>query len=542
MRNRLLTPVALLLVALVSSSSLLGQAKVLLELDTAVLNNVSLLTAMDLVETGIPGREFALAGSITGRDSTNNFRQSIFCLQFDQEGVPMQYDEYEDKSTFLFQGPRAFSLCYDGVGSFYFAIGSNSRQVIVKGTQGGQLEWAVAQHHHEFYSALCDGGGVTFLGQDESQQGLHDFSISKLDPNGQGGMGMMYGTVDFELPEKMVRGWDGGYVMGGSSAVNGSFWPMVVRVDEDLQLVWGKRLIVPDKRAVVRDVVMAPDSSGYIFTGYVQNAIGPSVDSLLLFKLDTAGNVAWANIYGNAFFQELAANSLAVSPEGELFMAGSCRDTGYRYPFLARVDADGNLMAFTNYDDFNPNTEEYLNGVIYHAPTQKLYAVGEHNTVLPNFQLEKRLVILHAYSDLRVGCDSNVALTTRAVVLRDSLGLFEEPYQVVDTFPFMAHTGAFTMDTSCFTLVGVALPDQMPYSLKFRNPAGADWALDYVLPEGGGMMEWLDLNGRVLVQRRLEAGEGRVYVDLGQMASGLYLMRVRGEDWVSKTHKVLRME
>lgn len=518
------------------------QARIYHRLDTLTLKNVSQFAAAEIIWTGIPGHELALAGSVTGADTTGRYRQSVFILHVDTLGTAIRYDEFEDQAVFLFQGPKAYSLCYDGQDAFYIGLGSNNRQLVIKTNAAGELDWALAQHHHEYYSMTCDQSGVTFLGQDESQQGAHDFSIARFSSGGGDGFGAMHGTTGFEVPEKMIRIADGGHVLAGETSLNNTFIPMLLRVDAGQNLVWGKMYHVAAKRGYWKDIEAAPNGSGYLMTGYVQGLVGGTKDSLMLAKVDTAGNLLWTKVYGGPAGMDLQGVNLEVRPDGHMYIGATARDTGYRYPVLLRMDANGAVEAARSFDDADGNTEEALTSMVYNAPRGRLYVAGDRTTITPTFQLIKEILVMHVAEDLRVGCDTAIAVGNRDIALRDSSGWLYEPYQVIDTtMLFGAFVGTPLSDSACsYTfVVGIVDDPALPYSLTYANPASSNWTVTHELPIGGADLEWIDLQGRVLLRRTLPAGYGRTEIDLGAFADGLYLVRLRGADWASAAKRVL---
>lgn len=521
-----------------------GQARIYHRLDTMTLRNVSQFSSAEIIHTGLPGREYALAGTVTGADSSGRYHQSAFLLHLDTLGMPFRYDEFEDQALFLFQGPKSYSLCYDGNNAFYIGLGSNNRQLIVKADTAGHLEWALAQHHHEFYSMLCDGAGVTFLGQDESQQGAHDFSVSHFTAAGGDGLGAMHGTTGFEIPERIIHAPGGGYLLGGQTSLNNTFKPMLLRVSNDYSLIWGKMYTFPGGRGYFKDITAAPDGSGYLAVGYTQGPGGSGMsDSLLMAKVDTAGNLLWARTYGGPAGMELQGYNIEVRPDGQSFIGLTARDTGYRYPALMRVDADGTVLATRTLDDANGNTEESLSSMTYDAARKRLYICGDRTTVTPTFQIVKDILVMHVAEDLRAGCDTTFTVGSRSVTMADSSGWLYEPYQVIDTsMVFGAWPGHVEADTACsyeYILI-IGQPEGLPpYTFTYANPAHSRWRVSHSLPLGGATLEWVDLQGRVLLRRPLPAGEGDTEVDLSGMADGLYLVRLQGPDWMSTTRRVL---
>ena len=283
---------AFILVVGLANATAYGQYKKIYSIDRPDLMEPNLFSATKVLETNLPGRRIAISGTLNVQDTSFFTYQSIYDLLTDLHGNPTGMHLYEDTSSFLFQGPRGYSACYDGNGHFYHAIGSNNRQVVMKTDTAGNVLWANTQNHHEFYSIVCENSGVVYLGQDESIQGAHDFSLARIDENGTASQGNMFGTIDFEQPYKVIR--DGNhYVMAGSSFKQTGFYLMIVKADMNFQTVWGRVTRSPGKDMNCTAVASAADGSGYIFSGRARGG----ADSVFVMKTDTAGNTVWMKLF-----------------------------------------------------------------------------------------------------------------------------------------------------------------------------------------------------------------------------------------------------
>ena len=187
--ERLRILLALLLMICLIAESSFAQFKKVYHPDSLVLQSPSFFSVGKLMETDLPGRQLAIVGTMNTTDSANIPRSTVFNMLLNLDGNPQALHLFEDTSAFPFAPPRAYAGCYDGGGNFYTGLGSNNKQIVIKSDASGQMLWAHSGNHHEYYSMVCEGGSVTFMGQDESVQGAHDFSISRFDAAGAGGAG-----------------------------------------------------------------------------------------------------------------------------------------------------------------------------------------------------------------------------------------------------------------------------------------------------------------------------------------------------------------
>jgi hypothetical protein len=503
--------------------------------DTNTLHNISLFSANSIV--ALANGEMVVAGAITGTDSLNWTRQSVYVMKATQAGQVLSYHEYEDVAPFLFQGPRTYGVCADGQGALYIACGSNGRQIIVKAEESGSLDWARAQHHHEFYDAICSSTGVTFLGQDESVQGLHDFSIGQFDADGNGGTGMMFGTPEFELPEKLVELPDGGFLMVGSSSLNGDFRMMVVRVDAALQLVWGKIYAdtVEHRRLFAKGVEIGQD--GYYIGGYVDATNVQQQDSLLMTKIDTAGNILWTQLYGHPDWIGVNATGMEKAPGGRLYMGANVKDTGYYHPVLVKFDANGNALLAQAYDDGNPNSEEVVTSITW--GDGQLLATGERVQISPTFQISRDIFFARLDDSLQMGCNEARVLGSHNISLQTLGGIMSQPLQVADTMHFAHRDGNLIQLNACYLQVGLEATDAPTALLQFQNPAPSTWRVQANLPASDGIFELMDLQGRVLLREALPQGNSELHLSTTAIPQGMYMVHVRGLDWKSSTQRVL---
>ena len=514
-----------------TQTDLFGQYKKIYAVDTGIVREPNLFSATKVLETNLPGRSISISGTLNIMDTSNFSHQSIYHMMTDLHGNPSDFHLFEDSSAFLFQGPRGYSACYDGNGSFYFAIGTNNRQVIFKTDSDGNLDWSYAANHHEHFSILCEDNGAVFLGQDESIQGAHDFSLGRIDSNGVAPMGLMYGTEDFEQPNMVIRSGDH-YLMAGSSFKLAGYYLMIVKTDLDFQPIWGRVAKAPTKDLNCHAVATAKDGSGFLFTGRARGG----ADSLFVMKTDTAGNTLWLKLYNIGSGTEVYNSGLTVVPStGDYIISGSYRGVQYLRPYLMCIDPAGNIKWLRDYGEPGINTDETLNDVIYNSLDDYLYAVGDYVKVDSNNQVTYRIISVKVDpSDGLTTCDSALTSTSTDLSLEFDLPVVTEPFMANTTYPFGATLDlTSSVQTRCSVIVKVEEPVENVMDFNILNPSNGILHFAAEVPEDGGQLKVYDLSGMMVFEKQYKAGFQKESIPLQYLSSGIYLVTFSGEEWRS---------
>lgn len=512
-------------------SALMGQYKKIYAVDTVTVREPNLFSATKVLETNLPSRSISISGTINVMDSTNFTHQSIYNLMTDLHGSPQRMHLFEDTSAFVFQGPRGYSACYDGNGSFYLAIGTNNQQVIMKVDTSGALDWASAANHHEHYSIICEDNGVTFLGQDESIQGGHDFALAKLDSNGVGAMGNMLGTEDFEQPNRIIRTGDH-YLVAGSSFKLAGYYLMIAKTDLNFQPIWGRVTKAPGKDLNCFAVAEAKDGSGYIYTGRARGG----ADSLFVMKADTAGNTVWIKTYNIGGATEVYNSGVAVDPNtGDYLICGSYRGVQYLRPYVMCMDAMGSVKWLRDYGDPGINTEEKLNDIIYNSIDDYFYTVGDYVKVDSNNFVTYRIFSIKALpADGSTTCDSLMFSSSSDISLEADLPVVAEPFLANTPYPMgtTLNLGA-AVQTRCSVMVQIETPNPEALDFQIVNPTAGDLHFAAEVPDGGADLKVYNLSGMTVFQKQYPSGFQKETIRLNDLPSGIYLVTFSGEEWRS---------
>ncbi|MBP6722790.1 MAG: T9SS type A sorting domain-containing protein [Bacteroidia bacterium] len=528
---RLHLATVLLLLSNALTLNVWAQFKKVYEPDSVILGEPSMLTAVKIMETDIPGKELMIAGTLSTQDSGGIYRLAAYQMLINLHGVPQSLHIFEDTSQFVFQGPRVYGACYAGNGEFGFAMGTNSNQVIMKTDTSGQMIWAKKARHHEFYSMLCEGSTMVCLGQDESIQGAHDFQLQRLNGDGSFERGKMYGTPEFENPQKVAK-IGGSYLMVGNTFQLGGFELLVVKADNAFDLQWGHSFTAPGKTTLGYGIVQPLNGSGYVTSGTARGGI----DSLFLFRIAENGTPGWARFYSIEGATETSNLCLAVDPEsGGYLLAGSYRKSGYLRPFIFKTDSLGIVEWAWDYGAPGVNSDEFINDVIYCQADGYFYAVGDVVDVDSNQYLHKVLALKIAADSGSVPCDSALVVSSVPRNFQTGINTFEEPFQINSDYAMgnLLQGVQMNVETRCTVIVIVGNDLGMPLTgiFDFPNPSEGSLKLKAEIPQTGGLLRVHSMQGTLLMEKQLDGGLHEQQYDLSQLSNGLYLVSLQGEGW-----------
>ncbi len=144
---------------------------------------------------------------------------------------------------------------------------------------------------------------------------------------------------------------DGGYILVGAlnNAAQGTGWDMhVIRSDAFGNEIWA-RTYSWEADDIPTSIRQAADG-GYVVVGTTESpSIANAASSILLFRIDAAGNLLWQTTYGTGASAEYTANGLEIAPDGSFVIAGSRETPGWpqatREMVMLKADPGGNLLA-----------------------------------------------------------------------------------------------------------------------------------------------------------------------------------------------------
>lgn len=154
---------------------------------------------------------------------------------------------------------------------------------------------------------------------------------------------------------------DGGYILVGTinNASQGTGRDIhVIRSDGFGNEIWARAYSweADDIATGIRQVA----DGGFIVLGTTESpSIANAARSILLFRIDAAGNLLWQTTYGTGAAAEYTANDIKLASDGSFVIAGSRMTPGWPQSTLEmamlKADAAGNLLAqrFLNLEVLN---------------------------------------------------------------------------------------------------------------------------------------------------------------------------------------------
>ncbi len=517
-----------------------GQYKIRYSPDTLTLNQIGLFSSQELIYTGIPGLEIAIAGYVNGRDTSGQSVQSAFLLQTNSDGDPKFFSYYHDTTALFYPGARGYGLCFDGNSHFYLAVGSNDNCVIIKTDTSGNLLWAKDGGHHDFNGILYDNGVVAALGQNESFTGAHDYSITQVDEAGSSSVpDMMFGTTGFDAPRAFSKSPDG-YVMTGFSASGAERRNMMVKADNNLNVNWSRVWRVVDKRMSGEDILTLPNYGGYFVTGTLESSTG-GLDSIYIMKTDTGGNVLWMKSYGLENYATLFSSSLDYVPStGNLLVGGGYKVGSFSKGYVLSVDRDGNFLWARDYANPDSLIEESISDIVVSPDGNYFFATGNY-VRFDGVTLTNKIISWKApVSNGKIDCDTSLVFGSRIAYPFDADVVFTEPFSENSPYPIVpVRNGLMNDEVICSTMVNVAeaIPDKE--RLRVVNPVRMEMIIDCNMDLEPGMLELCDLQGKLLLKRRVEPGNQIIRIPVSTIPEGLYFLTLRSQGSVLTTRKIL---
>ena len=501
--------------------------------DTLEITNVSEITLEAVIETGRPGKEITFCGGLKGLDTVGGWIQPFFFGEIDEYGAANFAAYYPDQNIFQITPSVAYAAAFDGIDRYYFAGASNNTQIIMCTDTLGKLHWSHAVNHHEFYSIWFAGHeNILVLGQDESVVGSHDFSLIRIDSTGKILSGMMHGTEYFDQPDRLIP-TDSGYVMGGWSHYNLIRHLCLIRVDENLDQIWAYAYGKGTENYLGIGVAESHDGSGYVMTGYKMRGPAGTFDSLLILKVDRAGNFKWCNRYFTDS-THMIPSAIGVDEEsGDIFITGSFQGDSamFRQPFVMKTDSAGNLLWAKDYGKGDSLTEEVLNDIILLKAESQFIAVGKYigfDTTPVNL---KSLVVKASRDSGETGCEKALALFAESDSLVATGTFFQESVDDTSVYPFYEGLVGFNHDVECSVMtkkdslvLRIELTEKSAWWME--NPASQTVTMGFSeIPDGQMItIEILDLLGKKLLTTVLSRKNGIGKVNLPQLSSGHYLV------------------
>ena len=158
-----------------------------------------------------------------------------------------------------------------------------------------------------------------------------DVYIAFIDPNGEPVWEHVYGTEDSDLSVNAIAASGGGYCIAGLSRDGDGIHPLILRVDEEGELIWIQNY--SDLRGCnLRDIAETPDG-GFAACGFHR--------SYFLMRVDYAGELHWSVEYGWEGLWRWSAEAYNIFlMEDNSFLLAGFGDNGLEGAAFVRTEPD----------------------------------------------------------------------------------------------------------------------------------------------------------------------------------------------------------
>jgi len=243
-------------------------------------------------------------------------------------------------------------------------------------------------------AVLIDDGGYLVVGSAQSLvvdggPGDMDFLALRLNAHGEVEWFKTYGGPDADEAHAVVRTFDGGYLMAGSTRACNCI--LLVKIDDAGNIAWAKSYDDVHSEEVF-DIEATLDG-GYVMAGLATfYSPSPGTEDILIIKIDAHGSIVWQKIFNNADYDDFAVD-ISAARDGGYLVAGMMNDGGHRerHGLVLKLDENGEIQWQTFLGTHSTVTNAVLEieeGLIVAAGTDYLLedawilALDEYGTIL----------------------------------------------------------------------------------------------------------------------------------------------------------------
>lgn len=174
--------------------------------------------------------------------------------------------------------------------------------------------------------------------------------IMKIDQNGDSLWTITHNETNME-GSQIVKTFDGNYVVSGISGWNSFTKSILLKINEDGEIIWGKIYVFEDAISPDDRIALCEQTadSGFIMTGSKGLMMGNS--DIFLMKLDINGDSLWTKLYGEPDLHEYGLYVLPVTAGGYIVSAQRTV-SGYNIYDLVimKIDNNGNFLWEKTYE------------------------------------------------------------------------------------------------------------------------------------------------------------------------------------------------
>jgi hypothetical protein len=202
-------------------------------------------------------------------------------------------------------------------------------------------------------------GGFVFAGQSGHHGGIFPWLVKTDDVGDTLWTRVYYEATTNSYFFSVQQTSDGGYAAGGLSRQNwdvGAIDYYLARTDSDGNTLWTNTYSTPDFQFDYGKSIGQTPDGGYLFGG--DSAPGPNPYEFFLVRTDASGDTVWTRTYGDAGSHDDRCNSIALTSDGGVVMAGytNSHGAGSWDFYVVRADADGDTLWTRTYG--GPTGEE----------------------------------------------------------------------------------------------------------------------------------------------------------------------------------------
>lgn len=198
-----------------------------------------------------------------------------------------------------------------------------------------------------FIVATPDSGFIVAGQSGYNSTGL-DILIVRIDAQGDTLWTSIIGTPTPDYISGFTLLDDGTMFIAGQLDASGPFGTyrmFIARLDSFGQIIWSRRYSPTNTSGSATAIIPLADSSGFFVTGGVSPGMGWQAQTLAM-KIDSAGNVLWANHIGLASNNESAGFAHETSDGGFMLIG-----TRNNYAVMSiKIDSAGNFLWAKTYD------------------------------------------------------------------------------------------------------------------------------------------------------------------------------------------------
>jgi len=437
------------------------------------------------------------------------------------------------------------------------------------------------------YSDICrhlistDDGGFAMIGESESYgPGIISTLVIKCDALGNIQWQSTYGGQQFDLPMAIAQtSPDNGYILATTS---NSFAPpegmnlRLIKINSNGEEVWS--CIVPESNGIsipVNECIVQTEDGGFLVAGSAWK--DPNCNQILLFKVDSNGELVWHKEFGSpgddygAIIQPTTDGNfilggytyglgsglcdgymIKISPEGEEIwnsVVGGASFDSYHYirqvsdgyigvgstqsygaseqGFVTKVNEDGTLV-WSN--AFGGNNNEGFEGVIETVNkeyvivgTTNSYGNGMHDLIIYKISNLGEFVAMETYG----GADEDFGTSIQEIPNEGYIvgGTFSETY--LDFHAILLECDTLVTNTSNIEgLFGSILS----FDGINPNPLIKESKIDFSLQKNSTIqLSVLNIDGsiqEIIYEGNMESGEHSINYN-SSLKTGVYLLRIK---------------